>query len=240
MGVFLVAQATTLGREVELVPPLQLGSRWQRRLAGLLAADQVATHRHQRLHPLRPKRRDNVGGACAPVITAEHGLLDLQRIHEINQIACQCRRLAVAQGLGRQETRVAITASIRNQHAIALLCQRWRHIRIAVDVVRPTVQQDHHRPVGGTDLGIGNVQQAGLDVLERAERRVTTRCNGAEGAGRYIGGVCLRRGKPQGTELHHGEHQDGGREQATKAWYKRVVRQSRIHGGSPCKRRVSP
>ena len=50
----LVADAAAFGREVELIPPLELGLGWQRLLVRLPAADQVAAHRHQGFAAFRP------------------------------------------------------------------------------------------------------------------------------------------------------------------------------------------
>ena len=50
----LVADAPAFRREVELIPPLELGLGWERLLVGLTAADQVAAHRDQGLASLRP------------------------------------------------------------------------------------------------------------------------------------------------------------------------------------------
>src|ERR1700733_13056772 len=62
----VVADQAALGGEIELIPPLELGRRRQGRLAGFLAADQIAADRDQRLAALGPKRGDNIGRASAP------------------------------------------------------------------------------------------------------------------------------------------------------------------------------
>src|SRR5919204_2018622 len=64
--VLLVAGAAAFGREVELVPPLQLSGWRQRLLVGLLAADQVAAHRDDRPAPLRPEGGHDSGGLGSP------------------------------------------------------------------------------------------------------------------------------------------------------------------------------
>ena len=52
--VLVVADQAALGGEIELIPPLEFGPRGQRRLAGFLAADQIAADRDQRLAALGP------------------------------------------------------------------------------------------------------------------------------------------------------------------------------------------
>src|SRR5262249_59485746 len=64
--VLVIAGAAALGGEIELVPPLELGGGRQRKPAGLLAADQVAAHRHESLAALPPQRRDDIAAARAP------------------------------------------------------------------------------------------------------------------------------------------------------------------------------
>src|SRR6202453_2603882 len=51
--VFVVADQAAFGGEIELIPPLELSRRRQGRLAGSLAADQIAADRDQRLAALR-------------------------------------------------------------------------------------------------------------------------------------------------------------------------------------------
>src|SRR6185437_4593697 len=41
---------------------------------------------------------------------------------------------------------------------------------VAVDAVRPAVQQDHHRAVGGAEIGVSHIQDARTYVLQRPER----------------------------------------------------------------------
>ena len=72
----VVAVPPALGREVVLVPPLQLGLGRQRLPAGGLAADQVAADRDQAAAALGPERRQDVGGAGAPVEPGDDGPID--------------------------------------------------------------------------------------------------------------------------------------------------------------------
>ncbi|MNY30027.1 hypothetical protein D3C86_1641080 [compost metagenome] len=116
-------------------------------------------------------------------------MLDLQGIHEVNQVARQCSGLTIADRFGGKKTRVAITARIGNQYAIPLLRQRRRDVGVTVNVVRPAVQQDHHRTVCRADFGIGDIQQSGLDVFQRPEGNVTPRRNHVDFSRRHIGGV---------------------------------------------------
>jgi len=170
MRVLRVACAAPLGREVELVPPLQFGSRRQRRAARSLARDQIAADRHQRAAALRPQRRDDVGGARAPVEAGKDGLLDVERIHQGDDIDGQRARLAIARRLAGEEVRRAVPAQIGNDDAIAGLRQDRRDVDEGVDVVGPAVQQDRHRAGRRANFRVADIKHAGIDLLDRAER----------------------------------------------------------------------
>ena len=122
-----------------------------------------------RLAALRPERGDDVGGARAPVAAAEDRLLDLERIHQRDDVDGERRLLAVARRRSRKEARRAIAAQIRDDHPVAGRGQQRRDVDIAVDVVGPAVQQDDRRAVGRTVLGIADIQNAGIDLLQRLQ-----------------------------------------------------------------------
>lgn len=132
----------------------------------------------------------------APVVAAEHRLLDLERIHKVDDITGQRGRLAVANSLVGQEMRAAVAPGIRDQHPVTLGRQQGRHFAIAVNVIGPAVQKNYHRAIGGADFGVSHTQQPGVDMLERAERVRL------EGAGTDHNGLWrrgLRIGSTKGT-----------------------------------------
>ena len=147
--VFIVAGAAAFGGEVILVPPLQLGVRRQRHLAGLLVADQIAAHGHHGLAALGPKRGDDVGRTRTPIETGEDRLFDLERIHQCDDIGSDRRRLAVADRLARQKARRAIAAHVGDDHPVARRRQQRGDIDIAVNVVGPAVQENDRGPSAG-------------------------------------------------------------------------------------------
>src|SRR5437879_7473834 len=61
----------------------------------------------------------------------------------------------------------AVTPQVGNDDAVAGLCEKRRHIDEAEDVVGPSVEQNDGGSVGRAGLGVANVQQSGLDLLER-------------------------------------------------------------------------
>src|SRR6185295_3298822 len=104
VAVLLVASATALGREVELVPPLELRLGRQRHLPRFLIADQIAADRDERLAALRPQRRDDGGRSGTPVEAREGSLVDLERVHQCDDIGRQRGWLAVPRRLLRNES----------------------------------------------------------------------------------------------------------------------------------------
>ena len=170
--VFLIAKPPALCGKIKLVPIIELGFRRRRHLVGLLAADQVAAHRHCGLGPLRPKCGDDVDGPCSPVEARKSCLVDLERVHKCDRVRCNSRRLSVAEGLVRKKARPAVAAQIGNKDAIPRRCQQGGHIDKAVNVVGPAVQKDHGRAIGRTGFGIADIQDTGLDLLQRRERCV--------------------------------------------------------------------
>src|SRR4051794_16232939 len=121
--VFLVPFPSAIGGKVKLVPPLQLSLRRQWHLARRLTANQITAHGNQRLAALRPKRSDNVSGARSPSEAGENCLLDLQCVHQGDDIERHPRLLAVAEGVKRKKFRRPETAEIRDDYPVSCGCQ---------------------------------------------------------------------------------------------------------------------
>ena len=71
----------------------------------------------------------------------------------------------------REKPRRAVTAQVGDDHPVALRSQQRGHIEVAVNVVGPAVQENHCRAVGRPGVDVPDVQQAGIDLLQRAKRR---------------------------------------------------------------------
>ena len=168
--VALVPGPAALGREVVLVPPLPLGLRRQRQLAGLLASDQIPAHRDEPGAPLRPERRDDVGRPRSPVGAGDDRLLDPEGVHQRDGVDRQDRLLPVAERLVGEKARRAVAAQVRDDHPVARRRQQRRDLGEGVDVVRPAVQQNDRRTVGRADVDVADVEEAGRDLLDGAER----------------------------------------------------------------------
>ena len=76
------------------------------------------------------------------------------------------RLLAVAEGPVRQKPGRAEAAEVRNDHAVTGGRQQRHHVVVAVDVVRPPVQQDDRRTIDGSGVDVAHVEKAGLDLAE--------------------------------------------------------------------------
>jgi hypothetical protein len=62
-------------------------------------------------------------------------------------------------------------------------CQHRGNIDVAVYVVGPAVQQNDRGAMGRAGLGVSHVQKAGIDMSQRAERRV---CSSVYRSGRLV------------------------------------------------------
>ena len=52
---------------------------------------------------------------------------------------------------------------------MARRCEQRGNVDVAMDVVRPAVEKNHGRTAGGTDVGVSDVQDTSIDLLQRAE-----------------------------------------------------------------------
>ena len=75
----------------------------------------------------------------------------------------------------RKKARRAVAAQIRNDHPVARRRQQRGDIDKAVNVVGPAVQKNDRGTIGGAGFGVADIQDAGIDLLQRAERRVRSR-----------------------------------------------------------------
>ena len=77
------------------------------------------------------------------------------------------RLLAVAERVARKKARRAIAAQIRDDHPVARRRQQRRDIDIGVNVVGPAVQKNDRGAIGGAGFGVSDIQDAGIDLLQR-------------------------------------------------------------------------
>ena len=181
----VVAGSAAVRGEIILVPPLELGGWRQRHPVGFGAADQIATHGDHGLAALGPERGDDVGRPRSPVETGNDRLVDLESIHQRDGVSSKHRLLAIPERLAREKACRPIATQIRHDHPIARRRQQRRDLDEAVDVVGPAVQQQHGRAVGRAGLGIADVQDTGINLLQFAE------------VGHVVSSVVLRSALPR-------------------------------------------
>jgi hypothetical protein len=136
---------------------------------------------------LLKSRRDDVGRPSAPVEAGQHGLLDAERVHQRDDVGGQGRLLAVANRAVRQEAGGPVAADKRHDDPVARRREHRGDIGEAVDVVGPSVQQNDRRSGRGAGFCVANVQQAGVYVPQRAERRAHVRLAHREAPSGVIG-----------------------------------------------------
>ena len=130
-------------------------------------------------------------------------------------------------GVGGEEPRRPIAAQVGDDHAVAPPGQQRRDIDETVDVIGPAMQQDDHRPVGGAGLGVGHIEHAGVDLLQRRE------AGGGEWLGRWLRPGGLRPGGCRPAQLSGGDGQRGYAEKATAVRIDDVEHVDRTHHDSP-------
>ena len=126
------------------------------------------------------------------------------------------RRLAVADRVARKKARRAVAAQIRNDHPVARRRQQRRDIDKAVNVVGPAVQKNDRRAIGRTGFGVADVQDAGIDLLQRRERRVRPRLDRGQLAWRRLRGcasqnrLCRAERQPRSRQRRQRNGGDAG------------------------------
>src|SRR6266567_5990721 len=167
--VFVVAVTSAIGGEVILVPPLEFGCGWQRVLAGCLAANQISTDRNQAFAAFRPKSSDNVSGPCAPIEASNDCLIDLQGVHEMDDVDSHHSWLSVADRVIGKKPSTAIAAQVGYEDVVSRRSQYRNDIDKAVNVVRPAVQENYGCPIRWSGFSVAHIQQSGIDLLDGAE-----------------------------------------------------------------------
>ena len=139
-------------------------------MPGFLAADQVAAHRHQAADALRPQRGDDVGGSRSPVETGEDGRLDPEGVHQGDGVDRERYLLPITERRLRQKARHPATPQVGNDHPVPHRGQPGRHLLVAMNVVRPAVQQEDRWAISRTGVDVPDVEDTGLDLPDRAQR----------------------------------------------------------------------
>ena len=161
-----VAEPAPLGREVEQVPPAELGLRRQRLLVDLDAPDQVAAHRDQGRAALGPERGHDRGGPRSPVEPGDGRPCDPEGVQQRQGVDGEHRLLAVARGPVGQEPRAAVAAQVGHDHPAPLRDEQRCDLVVGVDVVGPAVQEQDGGAVLRAGVDVADVEVARVDLLD--------------------------------------------------------------------------
>ena len=145
-----------------------------------------------------------------PVEPGDDGRFDPESIHQGDRVEGERRLLAVADRLSRKEARRSEAAEVGDDHPVAGRRQERNSVDVAVDVVRPAVEQDDRRPVDRPPVEVPDVQGAGIDLADGASMVTGSVATDASRPDRH------RRGRRNGFQDHvrHGfrlrDHDDVG------------------------------
>jgi hypothetical protein len=105
-------------------------------------------------------------------------LLDLERIHQSDDVEGAGRLLGVAHSCAGEKARGAVAEQIGNDDVLACRCQQTSSVDKAVDVAGPAVQKNYRGTLGWAGFGVSDIQDASIHLLDWAERGVCARLDG--------------------------------------------------------------
>src|SRR5260370_38497404 len=89
--------------------------------------DVIAALRDEAAHALRGERRENASGASAPIVADMRRPLDIERVHELEQIMGKCGLLTRARRFVFAKASSAVAAQVRHDGSIARLDEPRHH-----------------------------------------------------------------------------------------------------------------
>src|SRR4029077_7339517 len=101
----------------------------------------------------------------------QDGPLDLQRVHQGQDVQGERGLVHVPRRRGGQERGTAVAAEVRDDHPVAAGRQQRCDLDVAVDVVGEAVHENDRAATGRAGLDVAYVQHAGVDLFHRAEGR---------------------------------------------------------------------
>jgi hypothetical protein len=94
--------------------------------------------------------------------------MDLQRVHQSDDVESTYGLLAIADRIVGKKTCGAIAAQIRDDYSVACRRQQKGDIDETVNVVGPAVEKDDRRAVGEASFGVSNVRRPASTCLSAA------------------------------------------------------------------------
>src|SRR5579872_2680580 len=161
-----VAKLAAWRGKIVLVPPTEFGLWRQWLLVRYKIHNDVPAYRNQRVATFRPKRSYDDGRPRSPIEAGEGCLLNLERVHQRTDIECNGRLLAVPKRRTRLKRCRPEAAQERNDDPVSRRSEQRGDIDVAVNVVRPAVQQDHGLAVSRSRFDVSNVQDTRIRLLQ--------------------------------------------------------------------------
>ena len=157
-------ETPALGVEVPLIPGCGLRLRRGGPRRGKDVLDGVATGEDDAAHSIGEERCRDGRRAAAPVVPRDREPLDAQRVGEVDHVLAD-RGLLGHAGRGRiAESRRAVPAKVRHQHAMSRRRERRRHVIPGPHIVRKPVQQDDGKARRAAGFLEADIQDRGLNA----------------------------------------------------------------------------
>jgi hypothetical protein len=97
---------------------------------------------------------------------ADHGVFDFQCIHQRDNIGCYRCLLTIPEGFVRKKPRSAVAAQMRHDHPVTRVGKQCCAFGVAMDVVRPAVQQNHRLAIRRTRFRVTDIQYPGFKLFD--------------------------------------------------------------------------
>ncbi len=118
---------------------------------------------------LRPQRSHDARRARAPIEGADDRVLDLEGIHQRNDVLRNSSLLGIARRIRREESGTAVATQGRNDDPVAGGHQLRSDFVERMDVVRPAMQKDDHRAIGRANVDVADPEIACIDGFQVGE-----------------------------------------------------------------------
>src|SRR5580698_488175 len=164
--VFRIAGLADWGGEIVLVPKQERRLGWRRHLVALRAADQIAADGNDCLAAFRPEHSQDVSRARAPVKASDDSCLDLESVHQSDDVESDGRLLGVPHRFAREKARRTVAAQIGDDHSVACRSQQRSNVDKTVNVVGPAMEKNDRWTCGGAVFCVSNIEEAGVDLLQ--------------------------------------------------------------------------
>jgi hypothetical protein len=126
--------------------------------------DIVGVPGNKGVNAVRPKRGNDAGRPAAPIISADDGAPDIQRIHQRQQIRAKRGLLSRSRCISGQKSGRPIAPQTRHDHPRPSLCQDRRRFGIGMNVVRKAVTQNARPTIPWPIFVKGDFENIGFTV----------------------------------------------------------------------------